>query len=153
MPATIVRLHIQPLQATSNSIQVENSDRSPTYLVPIQCKLSYGVKITAVIFPPEEEIPYNLAKDTKNNNIYESRVYGEDNELKELIAFGYLFCGVSNINELDELNTEDKGQKEVFAARYRKLLQVIVWIKKVLDIVVKLASKPNNDNELVQSNS
>jgi hypothetical protein len=43
-----------------------------------------------VTFPPEEEIPYDLAKDAKNNNIHESRLYGEDNELKELIAFGYL---------------------------------------------------------------
>jgi len=78
-----------------------------------------------VIFPPEEEIPYDLAKDTKNNNIYESRLYGEDNELKELIAFGYLLCGVSNINELNELDAEDKRWKEVFAAKCWKLLQVV----------------------------
>jgi len=45
----------------------------------------------------------------KNNNIYESRLYGEDNKLKKLIAFSYLLYSVSNINKLDELNTEDKG--------------------------------------------
>jgi len=99
-----------------------------------------------VTFPPEEEIPYDLAKDAKNNNIHESRLYGEDNELKELIAFGYLLCGVGNVNELD---AEDEGWKEVFAARCRKLPQVVAWMKKVLDIAVKLASKPNDDDELV----
>ena len=45
----------------------------------------------------------------KNNNIYESRLYGEDNKLKKLIAFSYLLYGVSNINELNELNIKDKG--------------------------------------------
>ena len=133
-------LRTQPSWATSNSIlvrastykpqrrqkskctyQAENSDRSPTYLAPIWCKSSCGVKTTAVTFPPEEEIPYDLAKDAKNNNIHESRLYGEDNELKELIAFGYLLCGVGNVDELDELDAEDEGWKEVFAARCRKL--------------------------------
>jgi len=149
MPATTVRLRTQPSWATSNSIQAENSDRSPTYLAPIWCKSSCGVKTTAVTFPPEEEIPYDLAKDAKNNNIHESRLYGEDNELKELIAFGYLLCGVGNVDELDELDAEDEGWKEVFAARCRKLPQVVAWMKKVLDIAVKLASKPNDDDELV----
>jgi len=32
------------------------------------------------IFPPKEEIPYNLAKDVKNNNIYKSCLYSKDNK-------------------------------------------------------------------------
>ena len=47
-------------------------------------------------------------KNTKNNNIYESRLYSENNKLKELIAFSYLFYSVSNINKHDKFNIKDK---------------------------------------------
>jgi len=49
--------------------------------------------------------------------------FTDNDQLLRLVAFGYDLCG---INTLDDFNAEDKGWKEVFAAKCRKMPQVVV---------------------------
>ena len=42
---------------------------------------------------------------------------------------------------------KDKGQEGVFAAKYRKMPQVIVQIKEIRAIAKELAIKPGNNDE------
>ena len=42
---------------------------------------------------------------------------------------------------------EDEGWKGVFAAKCRKMPQIMAWIEEVLAIAEELATKPGDDND------
>jgi len=61
-----------------------------------------------------------------------------------LVAFGYKLCGIDD--KLDDFDEEDEVWKEVFAAKCRKMPQVVAWIGEVLRIAEELATKPDDDD-------
>ena len=106
------------------------------------------MKIKAVTFPPTEAIGKYLMQQAKHEDLRSLYLFTDNDQLLRLVAFGYDLCG---INTLDDFNAEDKGWKEVFTARCRKIPQVIAWIEKVLQVAKSLqaAYVSNNDDDLV----
>jgi len=70
----------------------------------------------------------------------------KDDELVRLVVFGYEVCGLNN-NLKDVDDAKDGGWEGVFAAKCRKMPQVMVWIEEIKAIAKELAAKPVDDDE------
>ena len=64
-----------------------------------------------------------------------------------LVAFGHKVCNIDNLEDSDD--EKDKEWMEVFAAKCRKMPQVVAWMEEVLRVGKRLqdAYVPDDDDD------